>query len=78
MKTLKTTFETRAYTEEEAKEAINSFRANAEKQGYTVSAAGYTYKTKKKKGVVVAEAWIVKCVAVYNEIWDEGEGEDIE
>jgi hypothetical protein len=28
---------------------------------------------KKKKGEVVAEAWIVKCVAIYNEVWDEEE-----
>ena len=33
-----------------------------------------TYKSKKKKGEVVAEAWVVKCVAVYDEVWDEGEG----
>ena len=74
MKTLKITYEQRTYTEEEAKDAIVAFRANAREGGYTVGAAGYTYKAKKKKGEVVAEAWIVKCVAIYDEIWDEGEG----
>jgi hypothetical protein len=74
MKTLKITYETRAYTEDDAKEAINTFRAKAKEEGYTVGAAGYTYKTKKKKGEVVAEAWVVKCVAIYDEVWDEGEG----
>lgn len=78
MKTLKTTFETRAYTEDEAKEALNAFRANAYSGGYTVGAAGYTYRPKKKKGEIVAEAWIVKCIAIYDEIWDEGEGENVE
>lgn len=74
MKLLKVTYEHRAYTEDEAKDAILKFRNEAKENGYHVGAAGYTYKSKKKKGEVVAEAWIVKCVAIYDEIWDEGEG----
>ena len=74
MKLLKITYEHRAYTEDEAKDAILKFRNDAKEEGYVVGAAGYTYKSKKKKGEVVAEAWVVKCVAIYNEAWDEGEG----
>jgi hypothetical protein len=74
MKLLKVTYEHRAYTEDEAKDAILKFRNEAKEEGYLVGAAGYTYKCKKKKGEVVAEAWVVKCVAVYDEVWDEGEG----
>ena len=74
MKLLKVTYEHRAYTEDEAKDAILKFRAEAAEKKYTVGAAGYTYKAKKKKGEIVAEAWIVKCVAIYDEIWGEGEG----
>lgn len=73
MKTLKITTEARAYSEEEAKEYIESFRTNAAKGGYTVAAAGYVYKTKKSKGEIVGEAWICKCVAEYNTIWEEDE-----
>ena len=73
MKKLKITTEARAYTEEEAKDYIETFRVNAAQEGYTVAAAGYTYKTKKKKGEVVAEAWICKCIAEYNGIWEEDE-----
>ena len=73
MKILKVTTEARAYTEEEAKEYIEQFRTNAAKQGYTVAAAGYTHKEKTSKGEVVDEAWICKCVASYNKIWDEVE-----
>ena len=73
MKLLKVTYEHRAYTEEEAKDAINTFRTEAKEKGYVVGAAGYTYKSKKKKGEVVAEAWVVKCVAIYNTVWDEEE-----
>lgn len=73
MKKLKITTEARAYTEEEAKDYIETFRVKAAQEGYTVAAAGYTYKTKKKKGEVVAEAWICKCIAEYNGIWEEDE-----
>lgn len=71
MKTLKITYETRAYTEEEAKLILDKFRKDAEEQGYTVGANGYTYKSKKSKGQIVDEAWICKCTAIYNEVWDE-------
>lgn len=73
MKLLTMTTERRAYSEDEAKDAINEFRLSAKKDGYTVKAAGYTYKTKKTKGEIIGEAWIVKCVAVYNDIWEADE-----
>ena len=73
MKKLKITTEARAYTEEEAKDYIETFRVKAVQEGYTVAAVGYTYKTKKKKGEVVDEAWICKCIAEYNGIWEEDE-----
>ena len=49
MKLLKVTYEHRAYSEDEAKDAILKFRAKAKEEGYTVGAAGYTYKCKKRK-----------------------------
>ncbi len=73
MKTLKITTETRAYTEEEAKNYIEEFRLKAASEGYTVAAAGYTYKTKKAKGEIVDFGWQVKCIAEYNGFWDEVE-----
>ena len=75
MKLLTITSEYRAYTEEEAKDFIETFRKEAQEKGYTVKSAGWTHKEKSKKKVVVAEAWVVKCVAVYDTVWDEGEGE---
>lgn len=73
MKTLKMTIETRAYTEDEAKDYIEQFRAEAAQKNYTVAAAGYTYKTKTKKGEVVADGYLVKCVAEYNKFWESDE-----
>ena len=77
MKLLSITSEHRAYSEEEAKEYIELFRNEAKQKGYTVKSAGWTRKTKTKNKVEVAEAWIVKCVAIYDTVWDEGEGENI-
>lgn len=68
MKTIKTTEETRAYSEEEAQDYINKVKAEA--KTYQIGAAGYTYKAKKSKGEVIDEAWIVKITKIYNEVWD--------
>lgn len=76
MKLLTVTTEMRAYTEEDARNYIEVFRRKAEEEGYTVKSAGWTHKEKVKKKEVVAEAWVVKCVAVYDTIWDDGEGEE--
>ena len=76
MKLLTITSEHRAYSEEEAKEFIETFRKQAKDGGYTVKSAGWTHKEKSKKKIVVAEAWVVKCVAVYDTVWDDGEGEE--
>lgn len=73
MKDLETTFKKRAYSEEEAKEFLNTFIANAREKGYTVGTNGYKYKCKKAKGEIVAEAWICTCTAIYNDVWDEGD-----
>ena len=74
MKLLTITSEHRAYSEEEAKEFIEAFRKQAKDGGYTVKSAGWTHREKSKKKAVL-EAWVVKCVAVYDTVWDEGEGE---
>ena len=73
MKLLQVTTEHRAYTEDEAKEFIEAFRKEAKEKGYTVKSAGWTIAEKKKTGVVIGTAWKVKCVAVYDTVWDEGE-----
>lgn len=73
MKRLKVTEEYRAYSEQEAIDALNEARAKQNTEGYTLDANGYKYKTKKAKGEIIAEAWIVSITKVYDEIWDEGD-----
>ena len=71
MKKLKVTEEYRAYSEEEAIQAINGARALQEEGGYTLGANGYKYRTKKAKGEIIAEAWIVSITKIFDEIWDK-------
>jgi len=70
MKRLKVTEEFRAYSEEEAIEALNNTRERQNEGGYQLGANGYKYKSKKSKGEIVDEAWIVTVTKIYNEVWD--------
>ena len=70
MKLLKQTIETRTDSENEAKELIETYRKEGEK-GYTIGSAGYTYKTKKSKGEIIDEAYVVKVVQVFGGLWEE-------
>lgn len=67
---LKETIELRANSEEEAKQIIEEYRAQAQEKGYLVAAAGYTYKTKKSKGEIIDEAWVCKIVQQFAGVWD--------
>ena len=73
MKRLKVTEEYRAYSEQEAIDALNEARAKQNTEGYTLGANGYKYKTKKAKNEIVGEAWVVSVTKVYDEVWDEGD-----
>lgn len=68
---LKRTEEIRANSEEEAKTIMENCRKDAQEKGYTIGASGYTYKTKKAKGEIIDEAWVVKIVEQIAGVWDE-------
>lgn len=71
MRLLKQTIETRTDSENEAKELIESYRKEAKEKGYTINSAGYTYKTKKSKGEIIDEAYVVKVVQSFSGIWED-------
>lgn len=75
MKKLKETIEARAYSEAEAQECINNFRIKATEEGYKAGAASFTYKTKKKKGEVVSDGYLVKMTKIYDDFWEESDCE---
>lgn len=68
---LETTSKFRASSENEAKEMIEEFRKEAATKGYVVKKAGFEYKTKKAKGEVIAEAWVVSVTQVFGDLWED-------
>ena len=69
--TLEHTIKIKAFSEDEAKSIIESLRADAKTQGYLLKKAGYEYKTKKAKGEIVAEAWVVTATKVFGALWED-------
>ena len=58
-------------SENEAKETIETYRQKAREEGFQITAAGYTYKTKTQKGVVVDAMWVCKIHMTYCSLWGE-------
>lgn len=73
MRLIKRTEEYVVDTEEEAIKAIQNFREDAEEHGHTVGASGYTYKTKKAKGEIIGEQYLIKVTRILGGIWDDYE-----
>jgi hypothetical protein len=73
MKRLKVTEEFRAYSEEEAIAALSAARERQNEGKYVLGANGYKYKTKKAKGEIIGEAWVVSITKIYDDVWDKGE-----
>lgn len=71
MRKLKATEEFKTYSEEEAVKTIEEMRANQAKENYVLGASGYKYKTKKAKGEVIGEAWIVTVTKIYGDVWED-------
>lgn len=68
---LETTSKYRADSEIQAKDMIEQFRREASEKGYIVKKAGYEYKTKKAKGEIIAEAWIVSVTQIFGDVWED-------
>ena len=71
MKIIRTTEEIKAYTEQEAKDIMETIRLEAGSKGYIVGASGYTHKERKARGAVVDECWMIKVVKIYGTMWEE-------
>ena len=70
MKKLKVTEEFRAYSEQEAIDAIENARAYQKEGNYVLGANGYKYKTKKLKGEIADEGWLVSMVKIFDDFWE--------
>ncbi len=68
---LETTSKFCASTEVEAKDMIEAFRTEAASKGYVVKKAGYEYKTKKSKGEIIGEVWVVTVTQTFANLWED-------
>lgn len=58
-------------SENSAKTIIEQARELAHEKGYTIKKAGYVYKTKKSKGEIIDEVWVVTITQTYGDIWED-------
>ena len=58
-------------SEDEATAVQEHFRQEAAEKGYKILDSHWTYKTKKSKGEIIAERWVVEIVKQFEELWDE-------
>lgn len=70
MRLLETKQVYRAETEDEAKQMMEAFRTEAVEKGYLLKKSGYEYKSKKSKGEVIDEAYVVTIVQEHGGIWE--------
>lgn len=70
MRLLKVTEEYRTGTEQEAKDAIEQFRKEANEKGYMLGACGFTYKDKKSKGEIIDDGYLIKVVKKFSTFWE--------
>lgn len=60
-------------SEEKAIDLIKMAKTDAESKGYILGNSGYVYKTKKAKGEIIGEAWVVSIKKVFGGVWDDYE-----
>ena len=60
-------------TEEMALQLVQAFKNKATEEGYVLGSSGYTYKTKKSKGEIIGEAWVVTIKKILGGVWDDFE-----
>ena len=60
-------------SEEEAIKVVQAFKQDAQDKGYILGSGGYAYKTKKAKGEIIGEVWVVTIKKALGGVWDDYE-----
>lgn len=71
MRLLKETKEFKAETEAEAKAIVEKFQADGLEKGFSVIKWSADYKTKKSKGEIIADGWLLKITIGISDFWEE-------
>ena len=70
MQLLEDTKKYRAESENECAKIIEAVKAEGREKGYSVIKEKKEYKTKKSKGVVIADGWLLQLTLSYGGFWD--------
>ena len=68
---LEDTIKFRTDSEDEAMGVIATFKEQAKEKNYIVKKSNYDYRTKKSKGEIIDEAWVVTVTRVFATIWGD-------
>ena len=70
MRKLKVTEEFRVETEAEAKNAVENFQKEGLEKGFSIIKWSADYKTKKSKGEIIDNGYLLKVTFQFNNFWD--------
>lgn len=68
---LEETLKFRMLDEAAAKSIIEEYRQKSGEKGYVIKKAGYERKTKKSKGEIIAEIFVVTITMTYGDMWED-------
>ena len=71
MRKLKVTEEFRVETEAEAKNAVENFQKEGLEKGFSIIKWSADYKTKKSKGEIIDNGYLLKVTFQFSNFWDE-------
>ena len=70
MRKLKVTEEFRVETEAEAKTAVENFQREGLEKGFSITKWSADYKTKKSKGEIIDNGYLLKVTFQFSDFWD--------
>ena len=70
MRKLKVTEEFRVETEAEAKIAVENFQKEGLEKGFSITKWSADYKTKKSKGEIIDNGYLLKVTFQFSDFWD--------
>lgn len=73
MRKLKITEEFRVESEEEAKAAVERYQKDGLEKGFSVTKWSADYKTKKSKGEIIDDGYLLKITCQLSDFWNEQE-----
>ena len=71
MKKLKVTEEFRVETEDEARAMVDKYQQEGFNKGFSITKWSADFKTKKAKGEVIDQGYLLKITSQFSDFWEE-------